>query len=229
MKHIYIIVEGQTELEFANKFIIPFLLTKGISTHMQAIMVTMPGGGHGYNHIEHFKRTITPVLSYKDEPIITTMFDHYGINSVAKMPNYADCAKKTNVEDRIQCLENGLNDVVQAIMPYRFFIPNIIRHEFETLLFADPKEGFSLEDDIIINELLAICNLFPNIEDINVTPQGAPSKRIDEIYAKHSKKYNKVADGMDIIELTGLDTILEKCPRLNDWLERLIAMAKAES
>lgn len=76
MKHLYIIVEGETELEFIKRILIPYFSNKGITTNMQAIAISIKGGGHGYNNIEHFKNTIEPLLSYKNAPIITTMIDY---------------------------------------------------------------------------------------------------------------------------------------------------------
>jgi transposase len=227
MKHLYIIVEGKTELEFVNRLLIPFLITKGVKTHIQGLQIVMKGGGHGFNNIEHFKKTIRPLLSYENSPFITTMIDHYGIDSERKLPNYTHCIKEIDVEKRIICMENALNQAVQSIKPYDLFIPNILRHEMETLLFAHPQTGFDLEDDKIKKAVLDVCQQYPNIEDINSTPHGAPSKRLEKIFEGHGKKYNKGADAVDIAELTGIDIILEKCPRFKRWVEKIIEISKA--
>jgi Domain of unknown function (DUF4276) len=222
MKHLYIIVEGMTELEFVNRLLIPFFVKSGLHTHIQGVPIDMKGGGHGFNNIEHFKRTIRPLLQNTNEPIITTMIDHYGINSEKKLPNYDNCIKKAEVAKRIECMEDSLKQIVDEIKPYPCFIPNIIQHEMETLLFADPKEGFYLEDNKIKKAVVSISEAYPNIEDINSTPQGAPSKRLDAIYKASGKKYNKIVDGVDIAELIGIPTILEKCPRFRAWVENII-------
>jgi hypothetical protein len=226
MRNLYIIVEGETELEFVNHFLIPYFYERGITSRIQAIPIKMSGGGHGFNNIEHFKNTIKPLLKQKDTPYITTMIDHYGINSEKKLPNYNICAQKQGAEVKISCIEENLNKVVQSIEKYPFFIPNIIRHEMETLLFANPKTGFDLEDVAIKNAVLDILKKFPNIEDINDTPQGAPSKRLEKIYEANGQKYNKVADAIGIIELTGLQIILEKCPKFKTWIENIISVLK---
>lgn len=226
MKHLYIIVEGETELEFVNRILIPYFISKGLITHIQGLMITMKGGGHGVNNIEHFKKTLKPLLSNENEPIITTMIDHYGINSQKKIPNYTYCIREINVEDRISCMEQSLVNVVNSIKEYRYFIPNIVRHEMETLLFADPQKGFELEKDEIREDVLKICTEIPNIEDINCTPQGAPSKRLIQIYKNYNQKYSKIAVGVDIAELTGIETILQKCPRFKSWIDKLIQIAK---
>lgn len=227
MKHLYIIVEGETELAFVNRLLIPYLVAQGLHTHIQAIMIAIKGGGHGFNNIEHFKKTVRPLLFIPEMPVITTMIDHYGINSEKKLPNYTHCIKEIEVEKRIQCMEQSLDNAVKSITPgYRYFIPNILRHEMETLLFANPSEGFDLESETIKSAVQAIYNEFENIEDINSTPEGAPSKRLIKIYETEGKIYSKVTDGIDIAELTGINTILDKCPRFKKWVERVIEMVK---
>ena len=229
MKHLYIIVEGETELEFVNRILIPYFIANGLCTQIQGLMISMKGGGHGFNNIEHFKKTLRPLLSYENEPIITTMIDHYGIDSEKKLPNYTNCVRELNVENRILCMEQSLTNAVNSIKEYRNFIPNIVRHEMETLLFANPEAGFDLEDENIKKDVLAVCKEFPDIEDINCTPAGAPSKRLEKIYENHHQKYNKVAVGVDIAELTGIDIILQKCPRFKSWIDKVIQFVKAES
>lgn len=222
MKHLYFIVEGETELEFVNRLLIPYLVEKGLHTNIQGILITMGGGGHGFNNIEHFKNTIKPVLHYDNEPFITTLMDYYGINSEKKMPNYTECMQEMSADERISCLEAELNKQVQSIKPFKFFIPYIQKHEMETLLFANPAEGFSLEDEKIQASVTEIYSQFENIEEINHTPQGAPSKRLEAIYKASKKKYEKGVDAIDIAEFTGIENMLEKCPRFKNWVNQLI-------
>lgn len=222
MKDLYFIVEGETELEFVNKILIPYFYSQGISCHIQGYPITMSGGGHGFNNIQHFINTITPVLNYNNEPIITTLVDYFQLNSERKLPGYSDSLKYTLTDDRIIFLESKLNDIVQNITPYRFFIPYIQKHEMETLLFSDPEEGFYLESEKIKNSVLEICKQYENIEDINGSEHGAPSKRLNAIYKADGKNYEKIIDGIDIAELTGIEKILKKCPRFKNWIETLI-------
>lgn len=224
MKKLVFIVEGESENEFVNRILRPYLISQGIPDyHIKSIMITMSGGGHGFNSIEHFKNTIKPVLHRKDHPIVTSFIDHYRLNSEKKLPGYAECVKETNIERKLTKMEEKLQEAVQSIIPYRFFIPYIQRHEFETLLFAEPTEGFDLEDERIKQDVVELCKQFSSIEDINSTPQGAPSVRLGDIYAKYKRKYNKAADAVDIAELTTIEKILEKCPRFKRWIDLLIS------
>lgn len=224
MKHLYIIVEGPTELEFINKILIPFFNSKGITSHIQGIPITMSGGGHGFNNIKHFANTIKPVLNYNNEPIITTLIDYFKLNSETKLPGFLECSEKLSADIKIECLENKLNDIVQQIRTYNHFIPYIQKHEMETLMFANPEDGFSLENVKIKNAVLEICKQYTNIEDINGSEIGAPSKRLEAIYRSNNKTYEKIIDGIDIAELTGIEKIIEKCPRFRNWTENLISL-----
>lgn len=49
MRDIYFIVEGETELEFVNKILIPYLYSRGLQCNIQGYPITMSGGGHGVN------------------------------------------------------------------------------------------------------------------------------------------------------------------------------------
>lgn len=222
MKHLYIVVEGETESEFINQLVIPYFVSQDIITHIQPIIIKKSGGGHGYDNIEHLKNTIEPLLYYKNEPIITTFIDHYGINSVRKLPNYEFCSQKQETEERIKCMEDNLFEIINSIKNYPFFIPNIIRHEIETLFLSNPKDGFDLQLDKIKEDVIELCSQFESVEDINHTLENAPSKRLERIYENNKQKYAKVVDGIQIAELTGIETILEKCPRFKKWLDKLI-------
>ncbi|GBU08636.1 hypothetical protein AwDysgo_19670 [Bacteroidales bacterium] len=224
MKKIVFIVEGESEDEFVKRIIRPFFVSKGIPFyHIESKIIQISGGGHGFNNIEHFKNTIKPFLSRNDEPIITSFIDHYRLNSERKLPGYNECMAETNIGIKLGKMEGKLQDMVQSIKPYRFFIPYIQQHEFETLLFADPEEGFDLEDERIKREIMNLCNFFDSIEDINCTPHGAPSVRLEAIYSKYRRRYNKGADAVDIAELTTIGKMLEKCPRFKNWIYLLIS------
>lgn len=223
MKPLVFIVEGETEDEFVNRLLMPYLAARGLNTSMQCLMITMSGGGHGFNNIEHFRNTVRDELYRSDEPVITTFIDHYGINSETKLPGYNECVKERDTDKRIRKMEAKLEEAVRAVKPYRYFIPYIQRHEFETLLLADPESGFSMVGNERIKEdVKRLCSKFDSIEDINETPEGAPSKRLIDIYSRCNEKYEKATDAVDIAELTTINAMMEKCPHFREWVETLL-------
>jgi hypothetical protein len=68
-----------------------------------------------------------------------------------------------------------------------------------------------------------IISSHPNPEDINDSPETAPSKRLKN--NQLIRGYNKVNDGIMIIEEAGINTVLNKCPRFNNWVSTLIEKA----
>ncbi|MEG2243767.1 MAG: DUF4276 family protein, partial [Muribaculaceae bacterium] len=102
------------------------------------------------------------------------------------------------------------------------FIPYIQLHEFEALLFSN-NNGFEyFYDEIISSQTNKIINQYRNPEDINTTPNGAPSKRILAI----KKDYDKVIEGNLIAMEVGINSILKECPRFKSWIDNLIQMCR---
>lgn len=55
-------------------------------------------------------------------------------------------------------------------------------------------------------------------EKIDNGPDTAPSKRI----LKEIPEYDKVAVGVDTLELVGIDALKEACPHFSEWVEKLV-------
>ena len=72
-------------------------------------------------------------------------------------------------------------------------------------------------------ELLATIEQFPNPEMINDRPEFAPSKRLE----KPIPHYQKPLYGSMIALENGISSIIEKCPRFNNWIQTLIMRMKA--
>jgi hypothetical protein len=94
-------------------------------------------------------------------------------------------------------------------------------HEFEALLFSDPKllaDGLELAD---CSAAQGIRDQFQSPEEINDSQQTAPSKRIMQLNAG----YSKVTDGVLISQKIGLGAMRAQCPHFNAWIEKLEALA----
>ena len=95
-------------------------------------------------------------------------------------------------------------------------------HEFEALLFSS-NDGFNeYFSDKEILETMQIIKQFQNPEDINSSPDKAPSKRLLTI----KDDYDKVNDGNLIALAVGIHKMLEKCPRFKLWIDKLINTCK---
>ena len=91
-------------------------------------------------------------------------------------------------------------------------------HEFEGLLFSDP-EGFgkSIGKGDLTPSFQAIRNEFDTPEQINDSPDTAPSKRVLGLFPGYQKPLLGTLAAQDI----GLDAIRRECAQFSDWIERL--------
>lgn len=214
MKRIVIIVEGQTEAAFFKKIVFPFFAEHGIFETFA--YPAMTGAKHkGGSRYAYVKNEIRRVLNrYDHRVVISTFFDYYGLSG---FPQSEDCKKRPGLHERVEALElavaSDLNDA--RIIPY------VQLHEFEALLFSSVS-GFELFYPAIVPQLSQIIARYPDPESINDNPQTAPSKRILHL----CERYDKVTDGVEIAEIVGLSTIMQRCPRFNAWISRLIIEAK---
>lgn len=226
MKQIYVLVEGQSERDFVTRIMAPYFGKEGVL--ITPIPMRKSGGGLGISNLEHFKNHIERLLHYKEAPVVSTFIDLFRFPVQSSEHAEEEMLKKhsenPNIEARIKGLEDVLQGVVQKIKPYDHFIPYIQKHEFEALLFSDAS-AFN-EHAAIQKDIEKVLAAIPNPEDINTTETGHPAKRLESIYAAHKKKYNKGADAVNLAEMAGIETILEKCPRFRAWIELLIATAK---
>lgn len=216
MKRLYIIVEGQTEQEFVNSLIAPYMQQHGVYTITPLLIRTSKTGRGGFVNYEHLKNDIKKLLSSeKSDFVVSTFVDFFKIPEVPQKERWEKKATHIEqVEEMEQCIAENIND--------SRFIPYIQLHEFEALLFSSNKgfESFFSEDNA--KDTQHIIDTFNNPEDINTTPTGAPSKRLLAI----KDDYDKVIEGNLIALEVGINDILAKCPRFRAWIEKLIETCK---
>lgn len=216
MKRLYIIVEGQTEQEFVNSMIAPYMQQFGIYDVTPILIRTSKTGRGGFVNYEHLKNDVIKLLHSKKDDFIVSMFvDFFRIPVVPRKERWEI---KNNhlekVEEMEQCIAEDINDCR--------FIPYIQLHEFEALLFSSNKgfESYFAEKDA--NSTQQIIDLYENPEDINSSPEGAPSKRLLAI----KDDYDKVVEGNLIALEVGFNDILVKCPRFKKWIDKLVEACK---
>lgn len=222
MKRLDIIVEGPSEREFVSQCLAPYLGRLGVIDEYAVSPIVIRtnmnyrGGMTKYNHL---RDNIHKSLSSENRQLIVSMMvDFFRLpTNVPRPNNYDDLSSDYEKANAIQqCIADDINDIR--------FIPYIQLHEFEAFLFADCR-GFDYcygADSRRLKQLYDIIDQYPNPEDINSSPNGAPSKRILSII----NEYEKVLDGNLIILQNGIDSILSKCPRFRAWVELLIQRCK---
>lgn len=143
-------------------------------------------------------------------------------------PKYEKAQSIVDKPNRLSFLENAIVEDLEIEKKQKLtnLIPYIQLHEFEALVFSslDVIKSLYSNADAKFEELEEIMNAYPNPEDINDSPQTAPSNRLKK--NQLIRGYNKVNDGIMIIQEAGIDTILSKCPRFKNWVNKLIQKGK---
>lgn len=213
MTRIYVMVEGQTEETFVREVLYPHFLR--INKFVDPILVeTKRGHKGGITNYDKVKPQLIQQCREKHTAYVTTMFDLYALPN--NFPSKEDPTYQTlRTGHQKACY---LEQALAADIGERNFIPNLMVHEFEALVLVDPEQ-FSdwTEDQHVIQTLRAVRQVFTNPEDINDSPQTAPSKRILAVMPD----YNKVVQGVLIAEAIGLDRLRNSCPHFSSWLQRL--------
>ena len=215
MKRLIIIVEGDTELEFVNTLLAPYLYSKAKCSVSAFKIKHSKGGLSNYNHL----RIDLLNVVYQNNVIVTTLIDYYGLPS--DFPQFQESASIVEKQDRIKLLESGIKHDIESVQGQVFenLVPYIQLHEFEALVFSSSEPFKKLYDTrcnfTILNNVLSE---YTSPEDINHSYATAPSKRLSQII----RGYIKIVDGNTILQEIGIQTILNKCPRFNQWVEKLI-------
>ena len=100
------------------------------------------------------------------------------------------------------------------------FLPYVVMHEYEGLLFSDPDrfaEAIGRRD--LAGNFRMIRSAFRTPEEINDSPVTAPSKRVEALVPG----YQKPLMGTIAAQQIGLAAIREECPYFNRWVQALEA------
>ena len=160
--------------------------------------------------VERVAMTMAQVSHSHDA--VTTLIDFYGF----KGRTTADVGE---LEQRI---EDVCREQSRRTLRHDRVFAYVQRHEFEALLFSEVP-AFARALDLPPNAASTLTGVrarFLTPEDINDSPDTAPSKRILDAIPN----YNKVADGSVVASQVGIDAMRGECPRFAAWLARLEAL-----
>jgi hypothetical protein len=218
MIRLHAVVEGQTEETFVRDVLAPKLGEWSVFIDSRCVMTGRHRGVTYRGGITKYQKLRTDLVLWmkedqQPEAWFTTMFDLYAMPD--DFPGYRDCARLGDPVQRVECLEDRLLDDVA----HRRFIPYVQLHEFEALIFSDPRqlEGSFPGNPGAIDQLITIRGEFPTPEHINDRPELAPSKRILRVLPD----YRKPVAGPTILKQIGLATLRRQCPHFNRWIERI--------
>lgn len=213
MIRLNITAEGHAEEQFVNRLLRPHLLSFGVYAEVRRLR-TSKGHRGGYTNFEKANFDIQQWLKEDSTAWHTTLIDLYGLDS--SFPAYEE-AKLLRPYERVARLEKAFGDRIS----HPRFLPYLQLHEFEALLFADPthtENWLKLDHPTLqTGALTAIRQNYKTPEEINDSPHTAPSKRIMAL----CPGYQKIADGVLILEELTLPVIRSECPHFSAWLTKL--------
>ena len=220
MTDLAVLVEGKTESGFVNEILAPRLRSVGYSS-VSARLILPKGPGIGA--WRRAKPNIEARLRTKAH--VTTMVDYYGLPD--DWPGRAESNALPTTE-RAAFVERAiLRDIGMEESAAAKLIPYVMLHEFEAVLFSDcQKFAAAVGYPELTPALQEIRSRFPTPEDIDDSPEGAPSKRIESLVAPIAV-YRKSALGVTGAREIGLDAIRAQCPHFAEWLDRLESVARS--
>lgn len=216
MNRVLVSVEGQTEETFVREVLSKHLWNHNVS--LESVLITTHRVKQGANFkggvlsYAQASKEVRRLLHDSNVVAVTTMYDLYHLPSdfpgQGTRPARDGHAKALHLENAFQ------NDIgSQRFRPY------LQVHEFEAFLFVDPARTASLlaGGADLEEHLQGIKRGFPTPEDINDSPNTAPSKRILALYPRYDKPLYGSLVSLDV----GLDVVRAECPHFNEWVNWL--------
>ena len=217
MTRVSVIVEGPTERSFVQQVLAPFLWASEV--YLSAIILGVPGHKGGKTNYARVKKDVLRQLKEDGTACCTTMLDFHGLGK--GFPGTPLPSNLSNV-DKVLHLERAMKEDIVAdapdLRPDVRFLPYLQLHEYEGLLFSDP-DAFAkgMYDPDLAPQFREIRQRFPTPEDIDDSPDTAPSKRVLRL----CPSYNKVLDGTRAATAVGVEAMRRECPHFRDWVESL--------
>ena len=225
MSRLLVHVEGETEETFVNEILAPHLRQFGYTQVIARILGNARrrdrrGGIRGWDSA---RGDILNHLREDGGRLATTMVDYYALpqSGTRAWPGrnrseiLAFLHKARTVQDAL--LADVSIHMGPSFNPVRF-IPYVMMHEFEGLLFSDcDRFARGIGQPAIAPQFHEIRNAFDNPEEINDSPITCPSKRVELLVPGYEKPLLGVLAVLEI----GLDAIRAECPHFRQWLEQL--------
>ncbi len=206
MKRIHILVEGETEEGFVTDLLRPHL-------DQFSVYVSDPVLLSGVSKYSRIRGDVEKLLRDSSVVCVTTMLDFYGLPY--DFPGKQSLRAGTPYQ-RVDYLENAF---AQDIGDPRF-LPFLVLHEFESLLFADVQQLVSAVPGASHDQtrrLLRVLSRFGAPELIDEGESTHPSKQIKQVIPN----FDKNVHGIRAIRNMGLAKVRACCPHFDAWLQQL--------
>ena len=182
MKKVLVLCEGQTEQAFVIDLLDPYLKLHGKQAEPKVLTTKVTGTGKqhkgGVSKYQPIRRDALRLLGDSSAACVTTMLDYYGLPK--DFPGKAGLSGHTPYR-RVALLEQAF----AADISNPRFLPYLVLHEFEAMLFADPN---ALQSVLNSNQKLLMPRGFTSPEEINEGEQTHPSARIHQQFGDDYRK-----------------------------------------
>ena len=226
MTRILVLVEGPTEENFVNLVLAPHLYALGYIAVSARLLGNARQRSHrgGIRQWESTRQDILIHLKQDSAVLVTTMVDYYGLPDT--WPGRQEATSLNSLKERAARVEQAILADIAGSLGGEFeaqrFVPYVVMHEFEGLLFSDPAEfAHSMGKPDLSDSLQSIRAGFSSPEEINDSSETAPSKRVLGLYPG----YQKPLMGVEAANAIGLDTIRRECPLFSEWVDKLERIA----
>ncbi len=214
MKRVLILCEGQTEETFVARILAPHLQSRNIFPTPKVLVTKKVKSGYefkgGITSYAHVRNDVQNLLRDSNVTCVTTLLDYYGLPK--DFPGKSSLSESTPYQ-RVEYLENAF---AQEINHPRF-LPFLMLHEFEALLFVDLSALGEALAHSITPQSFGDLSLFSTPEEINEGKQTHPSARLQRALPG----YRKPLHGPLAVERIGLPNLRARCPHFNEWLSKL--------
>jgi len=217
-------VEGETEETFVKEVLRPHLIGHGYLRVDARLLGNTRLRAHR-GGIRPWTSARTDIIRHLSEDracLATTMVDYYGLPqgegrawpgrqkaSCVAFPHKAKIIETAIMEDLAQSESEAM---------LRRFRPFVTMHEFEALLFSDCAAfAASVGQPMLASVFQEIRDTAGSPEQINDSPQTAPSKRVENLVPGYQKPLFGNIAALEI----GLDSMRSACPHFNAWIEQL--------
>lgn len=213
MKRVYLLVEGQTEETFVRELIAPHCERFNVYA-TPIILTTSPGHRGGVASYGKVRNQVLRLCRQDRNALVSTMIDLYALPNDFPGKSTDAYPAQGSGRQKAQFIESRMTEDI----PESNFLPHLMVHEFEALLFAEPRHFSGWVDSTdIVEQLEAIARRYTTPEDINDSIHTAPCKRIQKLMPAYEKTFH----GPLIAQEIGLETLRRACPHFDVWLDRL--------
>ena len=227
MTKLFVHVEGQTEETFVNELLAPHLYSLGKFSSVSARLIgsaRLRSRRGGIKPWVEVQQGIVRHLNEHRENVVTTMVDYFGMPRMGSRawPGRSSADRQESHSAKATVVETILAREISSVMGPNFmehrFIPYVMLHEFEAMLFSDCRKFAEITGHPNLEpHLQSIRSQFATPEEIDDSPEKSPSHRIKALIPGYRKPFMGYLGILSI----GIEKVRSECPHFASWLARL--------